>query len=118
MSEQARQRAAQRAAELTRRRAELETGQPVTSEDIDNATQHAEQAKQRAENAHLSAAQRHQHAADAHERTAEVHDRAASEGVGDIAAHKIKAQEHRRAATADREAAARDYYDAECDLQR
>ncbi|MEY8018151.1 hypothetical protein [Mycobacterium servetii] len=69
-------KAAQRAAELSRRERDLAAHRPVTEEDVKRA-------------------------AHAHERAAEAHELAVEEGLGDVAAHRLAAEGEREAARRD-----------------
>jgi hypothetical protein len=114
MPQSAGDQAAARTDELTRRLAELEAGDPVTTKNAQLA-QHAQEARARAECAHRSAAHRYDQSAALHEQTAQIHERAQAAHVGDATTHQHAVEIHRAAARRDRLAAQadRDRADAE-----
>jgi hypothetical protein len=88
-----------RAEELRRRRAELCTGAPVTSELALVAHRRAEQAVERALRAGRAALRRHVEAKAAHLRAAAAHEQAAiTASEGECDSHQSAAERHRAAA--------------------
>lgn len=90
--------AAQRAEELLRRGRDLAARKPITSQDVERATDRAEHAQDRDHDAHRRERNRHYEAAAAHERAAEIHELAVAEGLGDVGAHRLAAEREREAA--------------------
>lgn len=97
--------AAQRAQELLRRGAELAAGKGVTEDDVKRATEHADRSRVRDQAARQRAVYRHYEAGAGHERAARIEERAATDGLGDVAAHRRAAERERDAARRDLRAA-------------
>lgn len=111
--EDARQRAAERAASAGRRTRELSdrllrltAGQQPDADSVREAQAQAEVAAERARESLERARVGHERAAHTHDRTAELHEAAARAGVGDAEDHRSRAADHRHAAEEDRRAAA------------
>ncbi|WP_433796330.1 hypothetical protein [Actinoplanes sp. CA-252034] len=95
-----------RVEELAARRAELEEqvrrGRGSDREQADVAGDRLERARRAAELAAELAATAADFSARAHDEAAVMHDQLADADTGDVAVHRLRAQEHRRAADADR----------------
>ncbi|WNV77693.1 hypothetical protein [Geodermatophilus sp. DSM 44513] len=100
-SEDAGRTAAQRAAaagrrsdELAERLARLSAGERPDTESVRDARAQAEAAAEHARESAERARLGHQRAARVHERTAQAHEAAARAGVGDVVAHRSRAEDH------------------------
>jgi hypothetical protein len=105
--------AAERAAELKRRKSELETHQPFNPENDEIAARRAHEAHEWARKADLGAAAAFEAAANLHEEAARLHDLSIQHRHGDPAAHHEAARRHREAAAEDRAGAERKRIEAE-----
>ena len=94
--------AGRRTQEIADRLTRLAAGRAADTADLQAARQRADEALDRAHQSLDRAVLGHERAALSHERTAAVHDEAVRRGLGDSAAHALRAEEHRRYAAADR----------------
>ena len=88
---------------MVRASGHVNSGQPVTKEDVRRAEQHAAESRARAVAAHQSASRRYCEAAAVHELVAQLHEHTVD--MEHVAAHQTAAKAHREAAERDKDAA-------------